>query len=147
MQLEWIGVGTWKTPAGIVPEHHLEAWKLSLENNARGGEGALEQVTQEAKHYKTIQIVQNAPLARHHENLAKPDMKHRESVKRLLVSYLEQLTEARELMLRKDNEKLREQLPDVEDAVEYITDLLEWKYVHYANRNPDDDRDDPIRFF
>ena len=32
VELHWIGVGTWRTPVEIVPEKHLEAWKLSQEN-------------------------------------------------------------------------------------------------------------------
>ncbi len=136
LQLDWIGVGTWKTPATIIPEHHLEAWKLSLENNGRGSETALQAVEHDARQYKTIQIVQNAPLARHHENLSTPAMKHKEGVKRLLVSYLEQLTEARELMQRKENESLQEPLDQIEDAIDYITDLLEWKTYHSAGREP-----------
>lgn len=130
LQLDWIGVGTWKTPAAIIPEHHLEAWKLSLENNGRGSEAALQQVERDARQTKTIQIIQNAPLARHRENLADPQMKYKERAKRLLVSYLEQLTEARELMQSKENESLREPLEKIEDAIDYITDLLEWKAYH-----------------
>ena len=138
LQLEWLGVGTWKTPANIVPEHHLEAWKLSLDNDARGSEGAIEQVARDAQHFKTIQIVQNAPLARFRDILQAPGMKHREATKRLLVSYLEQLTEARELMSRKDTDRMRADLPRVEDAIDYITDLLDWKAAHSVGRSPGD---------
>lgn len=34
VQLDWIGVGTWETPGTIVPQQHLEAWKISSENNS-----------------------------------------------------------------------------------------------------------------
>src|SRR4030095_3157568 len=32
VELHWIGVGTWKTHIDLIPEKHLEAWKLSQEN-------------------------------------------------------------------------------------------------------------------
>jgi len=32
VELHWIGVGTWKAPAGLILEKHLEAWKISNEN-------------------------------------------------------------------------------------------------------------------
>jgi len=132
VQLDWIGVGTWKTPVAIVPEHHVEAWKLSMENVARGSEGALQGVTRDAELNKTIQIIQNAPLARYHENLAKPSMGHREAVKRLLSSYLEQVTEARGLVAQKDNERLEELLHNMDEAIDYVNELLGWKGVHYV---------------
>ena len=109
--------------------------------SAMGGEidtPTIEQVARDAQHFKTIQIVQNAPLARFRDNLQKPGIKHREATKRLLVSYLEQLTEARELMSRKDTDRMRADLPRVEDAIDYITDLLEWKAAHSVGRAPGD---------
>jgi len=138
LQLEWIGVGTWQTPAPIVPEHHLEAWSLSRENNARGSETALQQVSTDSMYHKTIQIVQYAPLARHRENLSKDGMPHRQAVKRLLVSYLEQLTEARELVSRKEEADRQEQLTRIEDAIDHITDLLEWRSLHFARPDTDE---------
>jgi hypothetical protein len=44
VELHWIGVGTWKTPAEIVPQKHLEAWKLSRENLFKGSELARSQL-------------------------------------------------------------------------------------------------------
>ncbi|MGE5249829.1 MAG: hypothetical protein ACM3QS_06390 [Bacteroidota bacterium] len=139
VQLDWIGVGTWKTPVGIVPEHHLEAWKLSLENAARGSDQALEAVARDATLYKMIQIIQNVPLARHQENLSKPGMGHREAVKRLLVSYLEQMSEARELIAARENDALRIMLPRLDEAIDYVNELLGWKAAHYPGRVVADD--------
>jgi hypothetical protein len=134
LQLDWIGVGTWNTPAAIVVEHHLEAWKLSLENAGRGSDQALEEVTRDAALFKMIQIIQNVPLARHLENLAKPEMGHREAVKRLLISYLEQMSEARALIAARENDRLRGYLPALDEAIDYINQLLGWKGAHYPGR-------------
>jgi hypothetical protein len=134
VQLEWIGVGTWKTPVAIVPEHHLEAWKLSMENAARGSEGAIQGVARDAELNKTIQIIQNAPLARFHENIGNLSMGHRQAVKRLLASYLEQMAEVRELIAQKDNEALLALLPQLDEAIDHANELLGWKNVHYVGR-------------
>jgi hypothetical protein len=134
VQLEWIGVGTWKTPVAIVPEHHLEAWKLSMENAMRGSEAALQGVSRDAELNKTIQIIQNVPLARFHENISRMSMGHREAVKRLLVSYLEQMNEARGLIAQKDNQRLLALLPQLDEAIDYVNDLLGWKGAHFVGR-------------
>ena len=139
VQLDWIGVGTWKTPAGIVPDHHLEAWKLSLENANRGSDEAIEEVTRDAALFKMIQIIQNVPLARHQENLARPEMGHREAVKRLLISYLEQISEARAIIAAKENDSLRTYLSGLDEAIDYINQLLGWKGAHYPGRVIPDD--------
>lgn len=48
-QLNWIGVGTWDTPAPIIPKNHLEAWKISRENFARGNPSELKRVSEDAR--------------------------------------------------------------------------------------------------
>ncbi len=35
VELRWVGIGAWKTPSQIVPEQHLEAWQLSVDNQTR----------------------------------------------------------------------------------------------------------------
>ena len=64
VQLSWIGVGTWKTPDEIVPEKHIEAWKLSSENLIRGAEDKLDKLRNEAHLQQVLRLIQNIPLAR-----------------------------------------------------------------------------------
>ncbi len=135
VQLDWIGVGTWKTSVDAVLNHHLDAWKLSIENAARGSDKAIEGVATDAAQQKTIQIIQEAPLARHHENLENPAMSHREAVKRLLVSYREQATETREVIVKKGNPDDRALLQLIDAAIDTMDELLGWKGAHYAGRN------------
>lgn len=136
VQLDWIGVGTWKTSVDAVLNHHLDAWKLSIENAARGSESAINGAAAEAAQQKTIQIIQEVPLARHHENQQKdPAMPHREAVKRLLVSYREQAFETREIILKKGKPEERELLPFIDAAIDYVDELLGWKGAHFAGNN------------
>jgi hypothetical protein len=135
VQLDWIGVGTWKTSVDAVLNHHLDAWKLSMENAARGSDKAIEGVAADAAQQKTIQIIQEAPLAHHHDNQDNPAMSHREAIKRLLVSYLEQATESREVIVKKGNPDDRPLLQLIDAAIDYMDELLGWKGAHYAGRN------------
>lgn len=64
VELRWIGVGTWKTPPeiNIVPEKHLEAWKLTQENLRIGSDEALKKAESEAMLKKLQNLIQTVPL-------------------------------------------------------------------------------------
>ncbi len=57
-QLNWIGVGTWYTPAEIILDNHREAWRLSRENLARGSQDALNAVRSEATLQELLRLIQ-----------------------------------------------------------------------------------------
>jgi hypothetical protein len=125
LELDWIDIGTWKTPDVVINEKHLEAWKLSAENATRDDERAIEGARNDARQQKTVQIIQEVPLQRYHESL-KANRPHHESVKRILISYLEQMTETYELLVKKDQPEDRELIKKLEDAIHHIRDLLGW---------------------
>jgi hypothetical protein len=97
VQLGWIGVGTWKTPNEIVPEKHLEAWRLSRENLARGNPDELDGIRNESQLQQTLRLVQNIPLARFRQDQAR---EHKDIIQDLLIAYREQLIEAIELLVK-----------------------------------------------
>ncbi|MGC8856552.1 MAG: hypothetical protein ACP5QU_07120 [Anaerolineae bacterium] len=127
-QLNWIGVGTWKTPVEIVPEQHQEAWRISLENLERGSEAALQQVEQEACAEKTLQLIQDVPLARFQENRRK-NATYRETLRDLLMGYREHLKEYRELVKKKKADptaliQAAMNYAAVEEAIGYLDEIL-----------------------
>jgi len=69
VELRWIGVGTWKTPPeiSIVPEKHLEAWRLSQENAKNGSKGTLNKTEGEAIIRKMETLIQSVPLDAYRE--------------------------------------------------------------------------------
>lgn len=69
VELHWIGVGTWKTPPelDIVPEKHLEAWKISQENLKNGGDEALKKVEHESILKKMETLIEHVPLGAYEE--------------------------------------------------------------------------------
>lgn len=123
VELRWVGIGTWKAPSDIVPERHLEAWQLSLENLARGNEDALKDLRQEICAQKTISQIQDVPLARFRNNSNK-DHQYRE--KDLLIAYREQLIEVVELL-----RKSKKVVPgSIYLAIDYLDKGLGYHWVH-----------------
>ncbi len=121
VQLSWIGVGTWKTPNEIVPEKHLEAWRLSRENLGLGSQGALNGLRHENQLQQTLRLVQNVPLARFHQN---QDKAHKDIIQELLVAYREQLIEVLELLAKSN----RPEPPIVHAAIQHIEGVLGIKH-------------------
>lgn len=62
--LHWIGIGTWNTPPelNVVPEKHLEAWKLTQENLKNGGEEAMKKAEKESMLQRFESLIRSVPL-------------------------------------------------------------------------------------
>lgn len=100
VELYWVGLGTWKTPFEIIPQHHEEAWKISRENLRLGSAEALEELKKEAEVEELLRRIQSVPLGTFHKYAKEPPRR----IKRALIQeYCEQVKEARDLLLRKHN--------------------------------------------
>lgn len=117
VQLQWIGLGTWKTPSGIIPEQHLEAWRISRENLIRGSQDALKELEYEAGLEQIQRMIQDVPLAAYGE-LAAKDSKQR--MQALLIAYLQQLVEAKDFM---ENRGMKAPV-EIEQAIRKIWALI-----------------------
>ncbi len=65
VELRWIGLGTWTFPSEIIPERHLQAWRISYENLARGSEAALSAITAMSQSEQLVVIVRDTPISIH----------------------------------------------------------------------------------
>jgi hypothetical protein len=119
VELHWIGVGTWKTPVEIVPEKHLEAWKLSNENLYRESSEVLSKLETEAILQKTMALVQDVPILAHQRILAE-EKEPKRALRALLLAYHQQLLEAAEFM-RAKGEAVP---PSIEDAIAHINNMF-----------------------
>jgi len=119
VELHWIGVGTWKTPAEIVPEKHLEAWKLSNENLYRESSEVLGQLEKEAILQKTIVLIQDVPIAARLKATS-DEKEHKKATRSLLLAYHQQLLEAAEFM-RAKGEAVP---PNIEEAIAHINNMF-----------------------
>jgi hypothetical protein len=119
VELHWIGVGTWKTPAKLIPEKHLEAWKLSNENLYRESDEVLQELEKEAIIQKTVSLIQDVPVAAY-RNAEGDDQEHKKAMRSLLLAYHQQLLEAAEFM-RAKGEAIP---PNIEEAVAHINNMF-----------------------
>jgi hypothetical protein len=100
VELHWIGVGTWKTPVEIIPEKHLEAWKLSNENLYRETDEVLHELEKESIMQKTVFLIQDVPVAAYLKATSE-EQEHKKAMRSLLLSYHQQLMDAAEFMRAK----------------------------------------------
>ncbi len=117
--LQWIGVGTWKSPVEEVFSKHIEAWKSRLENAVVGSDEAIKRVTLETFLNRLMQLIQEIPLGSYQQ--ARINMPTEIAVIRtVLGDYRKQLIQARDLWVHKG-----ESAPiDIEDAIRLIERLL-----------------------
>ena len=119
VELHWIGVGTWKTPVEIVPERHLEAWKLSNENLYRESPEVLSELEREAIMQKTVFLIQDVPVAAYIKANGE-EKEHKRAMRALLLAYHQQLIEAAEFM-RAKGEAVP---PNIDDAIAHINNMF-----------------------
>jgi hypothetical protein len=119
VELHWIGVGTWKTPFEIIPEKHLEAWKLSNENLYRESEEVLHELEKEAIMQKTVSLIQDVPVAAYMKATSE-DQEHKKAMRSLLLAYHQQLMETAEFM-RAKGEAVP---PHIEEAIAHINNMF-----------------------
>ena len=119
VELHWIGVGTWKTPVEIVPEKHLEAWKISNENLYRESPDELKRLESEAILHKTITLIQDVPIAAH-MRATMEEKEAKKAMRLLLLAYHQQLLEAAEFM-RAKGEAVP---PSIEEAIAHINNMF-----------------------
>lgn len=117
VDLHWVGVGMWKTPEDVAQARHLEAWKLSRENAARGSDMALKAISQEAQIQRTIRDIQDVPLARFRQSVKM--VKHKDAIQDLLLGYREKFIEAAEL-LKKSGRPVPNELYDAIRHIEIV---------------------------
>lgn len=129
VRLGWIGIGIWHTPSEIVPEKHLEAWKMSRENLSRASPTALEGLHKEAQIQQTLRLVQNVPLARFQQGAGS---EHDVIIQDLLIAYREQLIEAIELLVKSN----RPEPPIIRAAIKHIEIVLGIRHWVGATSSP-----------
>jgi hypothetical protein len=69
VELHWIGVGTWKTSIDLVPERHLDAWKLSQENAKNESKFVMDLLQEEAIIHKYQTLIRAVPISVYDEIL------------------------------------------------------------------------------
>ena len=87
VHLDWIGVGAWNTPSEIIPDQHLEAWKLSTENQT--ALNGVERQRDQAAFEETIKMIREVIAEQAYS--ASRGAESSEVMKKLLEKYYGQL--------------------------------------------------------
>jgi hypothetical protein len=126
VELHWIGVGTWETPSQIIPERHLEAWRISRENMLRNSPEALQELRDEATLQETLRLVHDVlSVYRQYKDSQNSQGK---AQRQLLLAYRGQLEDA----AAKERKKVKDDqdadlLAKLKTAVEHID--RQWAHV------------------
>lgn len=97
IELQWIGVGTWVLPSQIIPERHLEAWRLSYEARARKNPATLQRIREENRLAELLRLVNEIPSTFY--SLLGQDAPNEAVMETLIKSYREKFRSARDLYL------------------------------------------------
>ncbi len=132
VQLTWIGVGTWGTPASadLISKNHLEAWRISRENYLRGHPQALANIREDACLQEMQNLIQSVVLSTF-KDARQQDLPAQEIAHKILTAYREQLGAGWELYERdrKNSPDAVETPPSLIEALRMINGLL----AHYVN--------------
>lgn len=92
LELHWIDIGTWVLPeeSKDIPNQHLEAWDLSLENMTMGSEENLRQIREDSYRIELKRLFQEVPLQTFYDlRLDQPNSD--QMVRELAIEYREKL--------------------------------------------------------
>lgn len=94
VEAQWVGVGTWKMPPGIpekvIPEKHLSAWQITLENLRRGSEAELKELMLNAQAEGIQQLILHTPITIYRE-IQNPGININRARISLITAYWQQL--------------------------------------------------------
>lgn len=102
VELRWIGIGTWDFPTDIIPERHLQAWRITYENLARGSEAALESLSTSSWTEQMLAILRDTPLDQYKQIDPEDQALRKMNFVRLVNAYRGKLHLALEAFDRRD---------------------------------------------
>lgn len=135
MQLQWIDIGTWVLPeeARKIQEEHLEAWKISVNNQSRGAPAALELIRRESKNTELQILFRDVPLNTYYDQRALLEEDPPALVRRLLGAYRDRIRQVWQMY------KDRGETPP--DEIDLVTRFLNAILVHHVHRMPHEEPD------
>jgi hypothetical protein len=102
VELRWIGIGTWDFPTDIIPERHLQAWRISYENLARGSEAALEKLSTSSWIEQMLAILRDTPLDTFSQIDPENEAERKTNFVKMVIAYRAKLHLAMEAFDRRD---------------------------------------------
>jgi hypothetical protein len=100
VELQWIGVGTWVLPSQIIPQRHVEAWRLSYESRVRKSPSALSKVREETRASELLRLVDEFPTT--YYLLLNQEMSNELIMQTMIQSYQEKIRGALDLFVTRE---------------------------------------------
>jgi hypothetical protein len=101
LELRWIGVGTWVPPAEVISERHLQAWRITYENLARGSQVALDNLRQESRLEQLLLLIRDTPLGASQRLNLQDESSRTANMAALANTYRDRLVAIREVYRQK----------------------------------------------
>jgi hypothetical protein len=102
VELRWIGIGTWDFPSDIIPERHLQAWRITYENLARGNEAVLGTLSSSSWTEQMLALIHDTPLDKYNQIDPRDEALRKINFVRLVNAYRAKLHLALEAFDRRD---------------------------------------------
>lgn len=93
VEVRWVGVGTWHTPPEILPERHLEAWRLTYESQLMDTDASRARRAREVRAEELLRLIREMPIAAY-ERLQAADLPAQQAMLDLLREYMARLRHA-----------------------------------------------------
>jgi hypothetical protein len=126
LQMHWLDIGTWVLPeaAKKVPQQHLDAWRLSVENLAKGSEPAFDKVRNESRTSELVRLFREIPHKPFVE-LSINELGNEQIVRELVLAYREKIRNAWKLYEDSGD-------PPPED-LDMVVRYLSWISAHHLS--------------
>jgi hypothetical protein len=134
LELRWIGIGTWIPPAEVIAERHLQAWRITYENLARGSQVALDNLRQESRLEQLLLLVRDTPLETARRLNLQDEFSRTANMAALVNTYRDRLFAIREIYHQKaeaSEGEEREQYLEKERQVNRLWEHLSRVVAHY----------------
>jgi hypothetical protein len=136
VHLEWIGVGTWKTPLDEVAKKHIEAWNLNRENSENGKSDSFEGYENEHSLEKLVGLIQSIPIGSYYQAM-KTTKKPYTVIRAILTDYRKHLLQAQEIYKSRGKSA-----PDqLTDALKHLDEVL---YHWMKGSHTTEDGNEPV---
>lgn len=99
MRLEWINVGTWHSSSSIIPEQHLQAWRISSENASKLNPKVLNSTLRHSRRQNLVKNIQMLPIISFVQKNER-EIEPREIMNLLIDEYASKLLSAKDLFIR-----------------------------------------------
>jgi len=124
-QIHWLGVGTWDTPAEIIPANHLAAWKMSQENRTLRSKDNLTKLYKDANQNELAALIRQMPLEAYVElddDVRADKITEAELIDALLKGYHQRLLDAQKY--------LQEHNETASKVINTALEMLNHLYIH-----------------